>query len=84
MEEYQKEVSDVSHNKAVINKYSKEWEEEQRALEWGIIGKEQGVSQTKREVAENMLQDNEPIEKIIKYSKLTEKEILEIKKNLKI
>jgi hypothetical protein len=35
-------------------------------------------------IAKKMLLDNEPIEKIIKYTELDEKKILSIKKRLKI
>jgi hypothetical protein len=38
--------------------------------------------QTKIEMAKKMLLDNEPIEKIVKYTELTEKEIKNIEKQL--
>jgi len=41
-------------------------------------------NQFKEEIAKEMLLDNEPIEKIMRYTKLTEKQILSIKKRLKI
>lgn len=40
--------------------------------------KEKGRMEARMELAEEMLKNNEPIEKIIKYSKLSEEEILEI------
>ena len=47
-------------------------------------GMEKGIEKGKREwkieVAQEMLQDNEPIEKIIKFTGLTKEQILELKK----
>ncbi|OVE69817.1 hypothetical protein CCS79_07590 [Clostridium diolis] len=51
---------------------------EQTREEARLEGREEG----KIEVAIEMLKDGEPIEKIIKYSKLSENEILELKKSL--
>jgi predicted transposase YdaD len=45
-------------------------------------GRSEGRSEERREMAANMLADDEPIEKIIKYSHLSEKEVLEIKASL--
>ena len=44
--------------------------------------KEEGREEGKIEMAIEMLKDGEPIEKIIKYSKLSEKEVLELKEKL--
>jgi hypothetical protein len=44
--------------------------------------KEEGREEGREEMAIEMLKDGEPIEKIIKYSKLSEKEILELASNL--
>ncbi|MEL7597105.1 MAG: hypothetical protein AAGU01_02765, partial [Clostridiaceae bacterium] len=44
--------------------------------------KEEGREEGKIEMAIEMLKDGEPIEKITKYSKLSEDEILELKKKL--
>ncbi|MFL0163624.1 Rpn family recombination-promoting nuclease/putative transposase [Clostridium sp. WILCCON 0112] len=44
--------------------------------------KEEGREEGKIEMAIEMLKDGEPIEKIIKYSKLDESEILELKKKI--
>ena len=50
-------------------------------LEEGIKqGIEQGVHQRNREMAQTMLSANEPIEKIIAYSGLTEAQILQLKR----
>ena len=38
-------------------------------------GKEEGKKEGKKEIAKQMLLDNMPIEKVIKYTGLTEKEI---------
>lgn len=45
-------------------------------------GHAEGRSEERREMAANMLANDEPIEKIIKYSHLSEKEVLEIKASL--
>lgn len=42
-------------------------------------GREEGKIEERFEIAKEMLKDNEPIEKIIKYSKLSKEEILKIK-----
>ncbi|EHJ00361.1 Conserved hypothetical protein CHP01784 [Clostridium sp. DL-VIII] len=42
-------------------------------------GREEGKEEKALEIAKEMLKDNEPIEKIIKYSKLSREEILKIK-----
>ena len=41
------------------------------------------VEETAEDIAEEMLLADEPIGKIIKYTKLTEEKVLELKKNLK-
>lgn len=43
--------------------------------------KEEGFEEGKIEVAKEMLKDNEPLEKIIKYTGLTKKQIEQIKRN---
>ena len=87
MKDYQKEASKVSHDKAVLDKYTKEWELEQMSIEREAIGErrgiEQGISQTQREVAEAMLQENLDIEMISRITKLSKEEIEEIKNTLK-
>ncbi|GEP67257.1 Rpn family recombination-promoting nuclease/putative transposase [Clostridium beijerinckii] len=55
---------------------------EQTREEARLEGREEGREEGKIEVAIEMLKDGEPIEKIIKYSKLSENEILELKKSL--
>lgn len=46
---------------------------------------EEWIEEAKIEIAREMLSDGESIEKIIEYSKLTEKEILRLKeKDLKV
>ena len=44
---------------------------------------EEGREEERLNIAKEMLKENEPIEKIIKYSKLTKEEILELKKIIK-
>ncbi|OCB00900.1 Rpn family recombination-promoting nuclease/putative transposase [Clostridium beijerinckii] len=55
---------------------------EQTREEARLEGREEGREEGKIEVAIEMLKDGEPIEKIVKYSKLSENEILELKKSL--
>ena len=45
-------------------------------------GREEGRKEERVEIAKEMLKNNEPIDKIIKYSKLSSKEILEIKNKI--
>ena len=55
----------------------------QKGREEGIEkGREEGIEKGKIEMAIEMLKDGEPIEKIVRYSKLTEEEVKELKKNL--
>ena len=55
-------------------------ERDKEKIEEGIEqGIEQGEKKKALEIAVEMLKDNEPIEKIIKYSKLSREEILKIK-----
>lgn len=68
------EVKSMTSN---ISKTIKETFEQTRE-EGKIEGREEG----KIEMATEMLKDGEPIEKIVKYSKLSESEILELKKKL--
>ncbi len=52
-------------------------------IEQGIEkGIEQGIEQNKIEIAKNMLLDNEPIEKIVKYTNLSKNDIENIKHQL--
>jgi predicted transposase YdaD len=53
-----------------------------RKLHYKQEGREEGREEGKIEMAIEMLKDGEPIEKIVKYSKLSENEILELKKKL--
>ena len=46
-------------------------------------GREEGREEERIEIAKEMLKDNEPLEKIIKYSKLTKEEILKLEEFLK-
>lgn len=45
-------------------------------------GREEGREEERMEMAMEMLRDGEPIAKIAKYSKLSENEILELKKKI--
>jgi hypothetical protein len=58
-------------------------EEEQDYLAWiKMKGVTQGADKKAREIARDMLLDNEPIDKIVKYTKLPDSEVLEIKASL--
>ncbi|WP_406538236.1 PD-(D/E)XK nuclease family transposase [Fibrobacter sp.] len=58
-------------------------EEEQDYLAWiKMKGVELGADKKAREMARDMLLDNEPIDKIVKYTKLPDSEVLEIKASL--
>ena len=46
-------------------------------------GREEGREEERIEIAKEMLKDNEPLEKIIKYSKLTKEEILKLQELFK-
>ncbi len=88
MGEFLKDAINASYDDDVLQSYSKEWEIRDASLEEGYnsgyeTGHDEGIEQAKREMAKDMLKENEPIEKVIKYSKLSEKEVKEIKKSLK-
>ena len=85
LERFLEDAVEISRDEDLLESYNKAEADKRLARDEGVEqGVKQGVSQNRREVAEDMLKENEPIEKIIKYSKLTEQEILEIKKDLKI
>ncbi len=56
------------------------WKEAKRMDGLGLSIWEEGVHEGKIEIAKEMLRDNEPIEKIMKYSKLPMEEILELQR----
>ena len=85
MEKFLEDAVELSRDEDLLESYNKvEADIELAADEANERGIKQDISQNRREVAEDMLKDNEPMEKILKYSKLPGKEILEIKKDLKI
>ena len=85
MEKFLEDAVKLSRNEDLLESYNKvEADIELAADEANERGLKQGVSQTRREVAEKMLRKNEPIDKIVEYSSLSKKEIEEIKKDLKI
>lgn len=45
---------------------------------------EKGKEEGRIELAKEMLKDNEPLDKIIKYSKLTKEEIFDLASDLKV
>ncbi len=53
-----------------------------RARSEGFVeGEAKGLEQSRLEMALDMLADNEPIEKIVKYSHLSMEKVLELKEN---
>ena len=71
MEEFIKEAKDASCDNETLTSYDKEWETK-------LWGREEGIEETNIKIVKNMLKDNLPIEKIIKYTSLTEEEIKDI------
>ena len=74
MEEFIKDAKDASRDNDTLTSYDKEWEMK-------LWGKEEGIEETKINIVKNMLKDNLPIEKIIKYTSLTEEDIKDIQNN---
>ncbi len=81
MAKFLKDMVKASRDEEILSSYDKE--AEQRAASFSD-GYDDGVVEARREVAETMLKNGYDISEIIKISKLTEKEIEEIKKNLKV
>ena len=74
------EVHIVKKCEAQSRTYMTLLERDREKIEEGIEkGIEKGEKKKALEIALEMLKDNEPIEKIIKYSKLSKEEILKIK-----
>ena len=75
MSEYIKDSIEASNDEEMLSSYDKEWE----TREWGIYeGYGKGKEETEKEMVKNMLNDKLSIEKIMKYSGLTEEEIKKI------
>ena len=72
MKEYIKDLDEASHDNAFKDKYSKDWDREEAAIE---IGREEG----KNSIARNMLKENIAIDLIQKCTGLSIDEIKEIK-----
>lgn len=87
MEEYEKALSKLNNDEEfrtllteeedAENCYRSDLElAEEKGIETGIEkGKQEGIKQNSINIAKKMLDNNEPIEKIIKYSNLTKEEI---------
>ena len=79
MEEFIKEAKDASCDNETLTSYDKEWETKLWGREEGREeGKKIGIEETNIKIVKNMLKDNLSIEKIIKYTSLTEEEIKDI------
>ena len=75
-----KRVQEVKNDVSMEVEYMTLLERDREKIEEGIEkGIEKGEKKKALEIAVEMLKDNEPIEKIIKYSKLSREEILKIK-----
>ncbi|AQS05527.1 putative transposase/invertase (TIGR01784 family) [Clostridium beijerinckii] len=73
-------VKEVKSDISVEVEFMTLLERDREKIEEGIEkGREEGEKKKALEIALEMLKDNEPIEKIIKYSKLSKEEILKIK-----
>ncbi len=71
-----KRVIEVKNNPNVEVEFMTLLERDREKLE---EGREEGYEEKAFDVAKEMLKDNEPIEKIMKYTKLSKEEILKIK-----
>ncbi len=75
-----KRVQEVKNDILMEVEFMTLLERDREKIEEGIEkGIEKGEKKKALEIALEMLKDNEPIEKIIKYSKLSKEEILKIK-----
>lgn len=75
-----KKVIEVKNNPNVEVEFMTLLERDREKIEEGREeGREEGKREERFEIAKEMLKDNEPIEKIMKYSKLSKEEILKIK-----
>ena len=81
LEKFLEDAVEVSRDEDLLESYNKAEADKRLARDEGV---EQGVSQNRREVAEKMLGKNMDISDIIEITELSEQEILEIKKDLKI
>ncbi len=70
-----KRVQEVKNDISVEVEFMTLLERDREKIEEGM---EKGEKKKALEIAKEMLKDNEPIEKIIKYSKLSREEILKI------
>ena len=72
-----KKVIEVKNNPSVEVEFMTLLERDREKIE---EGREEGREEERLEIAKEMIKDNEPIEKIMKYSKLTKQKILELTK----
>ena len=86
VKEYEERMLTLTKDGVVINHLSYEEDQEKirrseisEARDEGII---KGITEEKDNIAINMLKDNMPIDVIMKYTSLEEKEINRLKKNI--
>ena len=91
MKEFEEAIENKTQDKTIVEEYDKEWE-------WTDLGRQKGRLEGKEEgrqegeaigdekgriaTAKNMMKDNLPLHKIVKYTQLAEEEILSIKNTL--
>ena len=83
VKEYEDKMLTLTKDGVVINHLS--YEEDQEKLRRSEIheARDEGIAERNKEIAINMLKDNMPIDVIMKYTSLAEKEITKLKKNIK-
>ena len=85
MARFLKDMVKASRDEEILSSYDKEAEQRAASFSDGYDdGHDNGYNEKAREVAEAMLKNGYVISEIIKISKLTEKEIEEIKKKLEV
>ena len=78
MEEFIKDAKDASRENDTLTSYDKEWETKL----WGKEeGREEGIEETKINIAKNMLNENLDLSLIERITGLTREEIKDIQNN---
>ncbi len=74
----------VRHKSEVIGMVLTEYDEKKHIKNEKKISWEEGVETTRLEVATEMLKDKQPLDNVIKYSKLPKEQIMSIAESLNI
>ncbi|MDO4284982.1 MAG: Rpn family recombination-promoting nuclease/putative transposase [Eubacteriales bacterium] len=73
-------VRRIKSDREVSREYMRAWEKEMMIREEGKEeGREEGSEKARRKIAWNMRKEGEPVEKIIRYTQLTEKDVMDLK-----